>query len=191
MDFRHLPNVISIARLMTIPFLIWLIDAGMQTAFAWLLLAAGVSDIVDGWLARTFGWTSKIGALLDSIADVLVVLVTIYGIWILQPDVFISNWLVFISVLVIWMIVHLAAVIRYGRLASFHTRFARSGLVMFGAFVLVLFFHAFIPWLFYIAGAAGFLAGLESLIMIFLVPKWTPDLRGGLLDVIRRRQKGT
>lgn len=173
---------------MTVPILIWLADAGLQPAFAWLLLAAGLSDIVDGWLARTFGWTSALGALLDSVADVLVILVAIYGIWKLQPEVFLANGLVFVAVTVIWGLVHIAALIRYGRLASFHTRLTRLGLMLFGAFVLVLFFAEFVPWFFHLAGAICFLGGVESLVMIFLTPIWTPNLRGGLVEVLRRRR---
>jgi phosphatidylglycerophosphate synthase len=175
-------------RLMTVPVLIWLANAGLQPAFAWLLLAAGVSDIVDGWLARTFGWTSAIGALLDSVADVLVILVAIYGIWQLQPAVLLANWSVFVAVTLIWGLVHIAALLRYGRLASFHTRLTRVGLMLFGAFVLVLFFAEFVPWFFHLAGAICFLGGVESLIMIFLTPTWTPNLRGGIVEVIRRRR---
>ena len=174
---------------MTVPFLFWLVDAGMQSAFAWLLLAAGISDVIDGWLARTFGWTSAMGALLDSIADVLVVLVVVYGIWRLQPQVFIHEWPIFIAVLVIWSIVHVTALVRYGRLASFHTGLTRIGLMLFGIFVLVLFFSGFTPWLFYLSAIPCFLGGVESLVMIFLVSEWTPDLRGGLVEVLRRRKQ--
>jgi phosphatidylglycerophosphate synthase len=188
-NFRHLPNAISIARLMTVPFLIWLADAGLQPAFAWLLFAAGMSDVIDGWLARTFGWTSALGALLDSIADVLVVLVVIYGIWRLQPQVFIGEWPIFVAVLVIWSIVHVTAMVRYGRLASFHTRLTRIGLMLFGMFFLVLFYSGFTPWIFYLSAIPCFLGGVESLIMIFLVSEWTPDLRGGLVEVLRRRRQ--
>ncbi len=188
MQIRHLPNAISLVRLMMVPVLIWLVDAGSQQAFAWLLLAAGVSDVVDGWLARTFGWTSAVGALLDSIADVLVVLVVLYGIWQLKLEVLTTNWPVFGAVAAIWAMVHAAALFRYRRLASFHTHLTRVGLMLFGAFVLVLFFAEFQPWLFYLSGAIGFLGGVESLVMVILTPTWAPDLRGGLVEVIRRRR---
>ena len=92
---RHIPNVISLLRLAAVPVLIWLAFNQEQRVFAWLILVAGLTDILDGWVARHYGWTSALGALLDSISDVALILVAIYGIWMMQREVFIDEWLVF------------------------------------------------------------------------------------------------
>ena len=150
---------------------------------------AGLTDALDGWLARRFGWTSALGALLDSIADVSLILVSVYGIWRLQPQVFIDERWVFAAVIGIWTVVHLTALVRYGRLASFHTRFTQLGIVLFGVFVMVLLFYEFVPWFFHVSATICFLGGIESLIMIILVPQWSPDLRAGLFAVLRQRRE--
>lgn len=63
-----LPNVISFARLCAVPFAIWLVlHAHFRFAFG-LFALAGLSDAVDGWLARR-GGASAIGAVLDPLAD--------------------------------------------------------------------------------------------------------------------------
>ena len=188
MQLKYIPNVISLVRLSAVPVLIWLAFAQEQRTFAWLLLAAGLSDVLDGWIARRFEWTSALGALLDSIADLLLIIVSLYGIWQLQSQVFLNEWLVFSSVIVIWTIVHVTALVRYGRLASFHTRLAQFGMLMFGTFVMVLLFFDFFAWFFYITAAICFLGGIESLVMIVLVPAWTPDVREGLPAILRKRQ---
>ncbi len=139
MELRHLPNAISIARMLMAPILVWLAKSGAQQEFAFLLLAVGVSDVLDGWIARKFGWTSALGALLDSAADVLIIAVIVFGIWELQQFVFVENWPAFLAVFAIWSVVHCAAFIRYRRLASFHTRLTQVGLILFGICVLVLF----------------------------------------------------
>jgi len=64
----NLPNVISFARLCAVPAAIYLvIDADWGAAFL-LFAAAGISDAIDGWLARRRG-TTALGAALDPLAD--------------------------------------------------------------------------------------------------------------------------
>jgi len=64
-----LPNAITLARLCAVPAVIWLIIHGRLDIAAILFLAAGVSDAIDGWLARRQGSQSRLGALLDPLAD--------------------------------------------------------------------------------------------------------------------------
>jgi cardiolipin synthase (CMP-forming) len=65
----NLPNLITIARILTVPVIVWAITSG-QMLFAFLLfLAAGVSDAVDGFLAKRFGMQSEFGSYLDPLAD--------------------------------------------------------------------------------------------------------------------------
>jgi cardiolipin synthase len=73
----NLPNLITIARILLVPVVIWAITAGeMRVAFL-LFLLAGVSDAVDGFLAKRFNMTSELGANLDPLAD-KVLIVSIY-----------------------------------------------------------------------------------------------------------------
>lgn len=90
-----LPNLITIARILIVPLVVWLI-IGHQYGFAFLaFLAAGVSDAVDGYIARRFGLQSELGAYLDPIAD-KALLVSIYvSLAILQV---LPNWLAIIVV---------------------------------------------------------------------------------------------
>src|SRR5436305_13577008 len=72
-----IPNLISLARILLVPVVVWAI-ASNQVLFAFLLFpAAGVSDAVDGFLAKRFGIASELGALLDPLAD-KVLIVSIY-----------------------------------------------------------------------------------------------------------------
>lgn len=72
-----LPNVITLGRMIVVPFVVWLIISGeMEVAF-WLFLLAGVSDAVDGFIAKQFNQATLLGAYLDPLADKLL-LVSIY-----------------------------------------------------------------------------------------------------------------
>jgi cardiolipin synthase len=64
-----IPNLITIGRLVLVPLIVWLIVAGEHTAAFWVFVLAGVSDAVDGFLARQFRMWSDLGAYLDPIAD--------------------------------------------------------------------------------------------------------------------------
>ncbi|PCH81744.1 MAG: CDP-alcohol phosphatidyltransferase [Hyphomicrobiales bacterium] len=64
-----LPNLITIARLFLVPVIIWLIIDSYHVLAFWLFLLAGLSDGIDGFLARRFGLESELGTYLDPIAD--------------------------------------------------------------------------------------------------------------------------
>lgn len=72
-----LPNVITIGRLIAVPVMIWLIVSREMTLAFWLFVAAGVSDGVDGFIAKRFNAESILGSYLDPLAD-KVMLVSIY-----------------------------------------------------------------------------------------------------------------
>jgi cardiolipin synthase len=64
-----IPNLITIGRLVLVPLTIWLIVSGEHVTAFWVFVLAGVSDAVDGFLARQFKMWSDLGAYLDPIAD--------------------------------------------------------------------------------------------------------------------------
>ena len=72
-----IPNLITLGRILLVPVVVWAIASGeMRIAFI-LFLAAGVSDAVDGFLAKRFGMATELGAYLDPLAD-KAMLVSIY-----------------------------------------------------------------------------------------------------------------
>ena len=78
-----IPNIITLGRILLVPIVVWAIASNqMEVAFA-VFVIAGVSDGVDGFLAKRFNMTSELGAMLDPLAD-KALLVSIYvalGIW--------------------------------------------------------------------------------------------------------------
>jgi len=71
---RHLPNVITIGRMLSLIPLAWLMLNKQYTGALILALLAGASDGVDGFLAKRFGWTGRLGSILDPLADKLMML---------------------------------------------------------------------------------------------------------------------
>jgi cardiolipin synthase len=90
-----IPNIITLGRIILVPVIVWaIVSSQMEIAFA-IFVIAGVSDAIDGFLAKRFNMTSELGALLDPLAD-KALLVSIYvalGIWGAVP-----RWLVILVV---------------------------------------------------------------------------------------------
>ena len=75
-----IPNVISIIRLAGVPLFLWLVLVPEADGWALLVLfVSGVSDYADGYLARRLDQTSKVGEILDPVADRLYILSTVVG----------------------------------------------------------------------------------------------------------------
>jgi cardiolipin synthase (CMP-forming) len=65
----NLPNLISLGRLCLVPLAIWLILTESYSVAFWVFVAAGISDALDGFIAKRFDRRTPLGALLDPIAD--------------------------------------------------------------------------------------------------------------------------
>ena len=74
------PNVLSALRLLGVPLFLWLILVPQADGWAILLLAvSGFTDWLDGYLARRWNQISRVGQLLDPVADRLYILATLVG----------------------------------------------------------------------------------------------------------------
>src|SRR6185369_9620512 len=94
-NLSTIPNLITLGRILLVPFVVWAIASGaMWIAFV-LFLVAGVSDGVDGFLAKRFNMTTVLGAYLDPLADKALI-VSIY--LTLGINGFIPRWLVILVV---------------------------------------------------------------------------------------------
>lgn len=85
---KFLPNVISLLRVLSVPLIIWLLVVDERQAAFWLFLVAGVSDAVDGLVAKRFDAVTELGTYLDPIADkvlLVCVYVTLGGLQLLPP----------------------------------------------------------------------------------------------------------
>jgi CDP-diacylglycerol--glycerol-3-phosphate 3-phosphatidyltransferase len=74
-----LPNALSVLRLVGVPFFFWLVLAERDGAAVLVLMVSGVTDYLDGKIARAWGQTSRLGTLLDPAADRLYILATLIG----------------------------------------------------------------------------------------------------------------
>ncbi|MDP1878209.1 MAG: CDP-alcohol phosphatidyltransferase family protein [Actinomycetota bacterium] len=111
-----IPNVISFARLLGVPLFLWLVLVPEADVWAFVVLAiAGATDWIDGALARALNQRSRLGIMLDPLADRLYIAATLVG---LALRSLIPWWLVGVLVARELMLLAILPVLRrHGRLA--------------------------------------------------------------------------
>jgi cardiolipin synthase len=185
--WRYVPNAISIARIGAAPVLVFLLVQGDRPAFTWLLLAALLSDIADGLIARTFNLKTNLGAMLDSTADVLTTIAAGAGVVVFEGGFVGAHSVAIATVIGLYIAELLCSLLRYGRVSSFHTTLVRVTAYTQGTFVMTLLFWGYRAFLFYPAVAIGGLAYIEELILLYLLPRWQTDV-GGVYRLIAARR---
>ena len=91
----NIPNILTLLRILLVPLAIWLIISdAFRAAFAVLVLA-GATDGIDGYLAKRYGWTTELGAYLDPLADKLLLVSSFVT---LGFRVLLPSWLVILVV---------------------------------------------------------------------------------------------
>lgn len=91
----HIPNLITLARILAVPLAIWLMVGGRYDLAFWVFSVAAISDALDGFLAKRFDAVTTMGGFLDPIADKLL-LVSVYVTLGIQDKM--ESWLVILVV---------------------------------------------------------------------------------------------
>ncbi|HLO77380.1 MAG TPA: CDP-alcohol phosphatidyltransferase family protein [Magnetospirillum sp.] len=134
---RHVPNALTILRLFSVPVTVWLVTLGLYGAAFWLFVGAGVTDAVDGAIARLANARSRLGTWLDPLADkALLVSVYVTLAWLDQVPV----WLVVLVVLrdvviVLYAVVYVLAG-RFSGAPLFISKINTAAQLMLAALVL-------------------------------------------------------
>jgi len=182
-------NGITIYRVIAAPVLLLLLLFKQYDLFKWLLAFSFFTDFIDGFLARKFRVTSIFGTRLDSIGDDLTIVAAIVGLIVIKP-LFLKQHMVLIGLL---LALHLTQIIysfiRYGKITSFHTYFAKTAAILQGVFLILVFFlpEPVLP-LFYAAVILTGLELIEEIIMVSLLPNWEANVKG-LYWVLKKKKQ--
>jgi CDP-diacylglycerol--glycerol-3-phosphate 3-phosphatidyltransferase len=93
-DALNVPNLLTMARIVAIPFFVWLLDTPTPVRGFWACIVftlAAITDVLDGYLARKLGVVSVLGKFLDPLADKLIVMAAL--VW-MVPMGRIAAWVV-------------------------------------------------------------------------------------------------
>ncbi len=137
---RKPANIATAVRFALIPVLWVFAFLGQGMILGIGLIIAGLTDMLDGLLARRLGHVSTVGSKLDSIADHTLQLSAVVWIFMLMPDVFTENaWLAY-SALGLNVLSLLLGIIKFKRIANLHLYLSKAAFLLFLVFVV----HAFI-----------------------------------------------
>jgi cardiolipin synthase (CMP-forming) len=183
-----IPNIISTARLLSIPIMIYCLITGNKELFQWLLLGALLSDILDGFIARTFKMVTRLGSMLDAMADTLMYFVVIPAIIIFQMDFLKQQWIPLAAFFAVFIAEKIKTFIKFKKFFnSFHNYLAKAMGYVHGSFILSLFFFGYQWFLFYPAIAIGIISAVEDMIVSSIVTTYENDTKG-LYWVLKRKK---
>lgn len=135
------PNALSLTRLLGVPFLFLLLGPDQRGWFLALYALLGLTDFLDGALARAWNQTSAFGAMLDSVADVAYYLSTAYFVLRLFPA-YVEPNLPYVMACVLGLaVLVLVSLLRVGKPVLPHTHLSRAAgvlavLAVFASFVV-------------------------------------------------------
>lgn len=152
-----IPNCITAVRIVGTVFLLF--TAPLSVLFFVIYTLCGLSDVLDGWIARATNSSTELGARLDSIADLLFYLVMLIKLlpvmWRLLPT---WIWYMVGAVLALRLASYITAAVKFKRFASVHTRLNK----LTGAAVFLIPFFCMLPWTVLYCSCVCVLAGIAS-----------------------------
>lgn len=173
---KHLANGITIARIMISIFI--LLTEPLSVAFFVLYIICGVTDMVDGTIARMTHSESKTGALLDSISDVVFLVVVVMQ---LAPILWnrLPVWALAcaVEIVLIRIVSYAIGARKFKRFASLHTILNKvtGGLLFILPLLLMLIG---ISWTCAVVCLAAGISAMEELAIIIQMKEFDPDRRG-------------
>lgn len=174
----NVPNALSFYRLAIFPYILYLAFTGNEDLFAVFLCISLVTDILDGFIARYFKLQTKFGAQLDSLADIGVYVLAVYGIIKFKSDEIGSSMIYFWIFLAILILEILVALIKFRRNSSLHLYSAKITGYLQGIFFFLLFAWGFQYELFIIAMVFGTMARTEEIIILLKIKEMRSDAKG-------------
>lgn len=81
--FKHVPNILTILRFLFIPVILYYIFIGDYLSAFIFFTISGITDILDGFIARKFNLISNFGKLMDPLADKLTQISVLASLWLL------------------------------------------------------------------------------------------------------------
>jgi phosphatidylglycerophosphate synthase len=170
-----IPNLLSGARLASVPVLLVLAWLGLSGPFLILFVIALLSDMVDGYLARKLNQESEFGARLDSLGDFTLYMSTPLCAWWLWPEIILREAPYVVAVLTSFIVPILIGFIKYRRLTSYHTWGAKLSAVLMGVGTFLLFAGGPV-YLFRFSTIILIIAQIEEIAMTFVLREWHADV---------------
>lgn len=182
---RNIPNLLSLARLAGTPLLYLLVHREPVGWFVASYALLGFTDFIDGYLARTWHQTSAFGSKLDSVADIVFYLSTVYFAVALFPQYVLPNRGYIAACVLLLVVQVVASRLLVGRFLMPHTHLSRAAALL----AVVAFFLSFLldtTWL--LRGVLLlYCVAFVEMVLMFVVRR---DVGQDTRSVLSPRRKG-
>lgn len=183
---RHVPNALSVYRIIMFPVLLYLVYTRNELLFSWLICINLLTDIADGWIARRFNLQTELGAQLDSIADYGTYTAAFYGLYVFKKAA-IGSWFVLVWVFVAFIVSFLIlSFLKFGTSPRLHLYSTKVGGYLQGFLFFSLFSFGFWPPYFAFALIWGVVSFTEGMLILALLPEMRSNQKG-LYWILRNR----
>jgi phosphatidylglycerophosphate synthase len=183
----YLPAALVAFRALVSPLLVW--DAWDGKVSGWFLtgfIAAFLSDVLDGMIARRVGVSTSRLRYADTWADITLYLAVLLSAWLTRKATLMAlGWpfaLLLASTAASWGV----DLLRYGRLSSYHPWSAKAWGITLAVAIVALFGWNYTGWAMWLVIGVGVLSNLECIAMTLALPRWTHDVPS-VIHALRRR----
>ena len=184
-DLLKAPNLVSSIRILIAPLLFGFAFLQMEYWFLGALIFSGLTDVVDGYLARKLGMITPLGAHLDSWGDATIYSTMAICAWILWPEITRDNLLYYSMILFSFLLPALTGLIKFGRMTGYHTWSVK--IAVFATFVgYVALYSEVAAWPFVLAAVLAVIAGVEEILITVVLREERTDVRS-ILAALRNR----
>jgi len=171
----NVPNSLSCVRLLFVPVLLCLAWFGYSKPFFVCLILSVLTDAADGFIARRFNQATRLGAKLDSWADLSTQLSLPFCGWWLRPEVVRAEAPFLASGIFFYFAAIIIGFMKFRRLTSYHTCGGRLSAIAVAAAVIVFFANG--PgWPLRIAMPIVILASLEEIAITTVLREWRANV---------------
>jgi phosphatidylglycerophosphate synthase len=162
----NLANAITVSRIVFMPFLFMFVIQENRNAFLAGYIIVGSTDFLDGFIARKLNQVTKLGKMLDSIADIFFYIPTAWFLMVLYPQYIMPNVLWLIGAFLVYFTSFIVSIIKVGKPIMMHTSLLRFNAVLVFAMVILSYFMNTTYLLTFIL--INFMIGFFESILIFI-----------------------
>jgi cardiolipin synthase len=174
----NVPNLLSFYRLLTFPFLIWMILTNQENLFAIFLCINLITDILDGLIARIFKLETKFGAKLDSLADLGMIICALFGVFTFKQEELGASIHLLWPFLLLFALGMIISFIKFRQGPSLHLYSSKIGGYVQGIYFFILFAWLHVPWLYFIAIGFGYWSWFEEIIVLLKLKEPRSNVKG-------------
>ena len=176
--FLTIPNIISLYRLLSVPFLLYVAYLGKERLFFYWFLFNAFTDALDGFIARTFNMQTKWGAKLDSLADFFMYFLAMYALIRLKGNELEPVKYSFYLLIFYYLFTDLFALIKFKEISSLHLYLSKLNGIIQSIFFIMLFTIGFNPYYYWIMFIFATLSFVENMYFLIKLKKIRSDLKG-------------